>query len=58
MAGHYPELAFLIHTGSVQFKLTDELRHSGVGPDQVFLKPLHDLTQLAQRIDQRLELHL
>ena len=54
-AERYPGMAFLIHTGSVQFRLTDELRRLGVGPEQIFLKPLHDLNRLAQGIERQLQ---
>jgi CheY-like chemotaxis protein len=39
-----PRMRFLIHTGSVEYKLPDELKAFGVGPDHVFLKPQMDLS--------------
>ncbi|MCW8890115.1 MAG: response regulator [Sedimenticola sp.] len=44
------ELQFVIHTGSVEFQLTDLLRQHGVRPEHVFLKPLQDLSILAAGI--------
>lgn len=38
-----PEVKFLIHTGSVDYRLSRELLNIGVKPDHVFYKPQHDL---------------
>ena len=46
----WPEMRFLIHTGSVEFQLSDDLKKLGVMPEHVFLKPLHDLSILADGI--------
>jgi len=46
----WPDMLFLIHTGSVEFQLSDELKRLGVMPDHVYLKPLHDLSILADGI--------
>ena len=39
-----PEMRFLIHTGSVEYKLPAELKHFGVTRKHVFLKPQMDLS--------------
>jgi len=39
-----PQMQFLIHTGSVEYKLPDELKRFGVTHDHVFLKPQMDLS--------------
>lgn len=38
-----PRMRFLIHTGSVEYKLPEELRKLGVTPEHVFHKPQMDL---------------
>ena len=38
-----PQMRFLIHTGSVEYKLPDELKTAGVGQEHIFLKPQMDL---------------
>jgi len=40
----FPRMRFLIHTGSVEYKLPDELKGFGVTHDHVFLKPQMDLS--------------
>ena len=40
----FPEMRFLIHTGSVEYKLPDELKAFGVTRESVFLKPQTDLS--------------
>lgn len=39
-----PRMRFLIHTGSVEYKLPDELKVVGVAKEHIFLKPLMDLS--------------
>ena len=39
-----PRMRFLIHTGSVEYKLPDELKTVGVAPEDIFLKPQMDLS--------------
>ncbi len=46
----HPDMEFLIHTGSVEFQLSAELKTLGIMPEHVFLKPLHDLSILADGI--------
>ena len=40
----FPQMRFLIHTGSVEYKLPDELRAFGVTHKNVFPKPQMDLS--------------
>ena len=51
----FQELRFLIHTGSVEFQLTEGLRQLGMTPEHVYLKPLHDISILAEGIAKQLE---
>jgi DNA-binding NtrC family response regulator len=46
-----PRMAFIIHTGSVEYKLPEELRHLGITPDQIFLKPQMDLMVFKDAIE-------
>lgn len=39
-----PRMRFLIHTGSVEYQLTAELKSCGVTQEHVFAKPQMDLT--------------
>ncbi|AKH21404.1 hypothetical protein AAY24_14745 [Sedimenticola thiotaurini] len=50
-----PSLRFLIHTGSVEFYLSDELKRLGIREEHVYLKPLNDLTMLAEGVRKRLD---
>ena len=50
-----PDLRFLIHTGSVDFELTQDLCSVGILPCHVFVKPLPDLSLLANAIQERLD---
>lgn len=47
--GLCPDTHFMIHTGSA-YVLTDELRAIGMNAGDVLLKPVHDLSLLAERI--------
>ena len=38
-----PEVRFLIHTGSLSYVLTDDLREIGIGEHALFRKPLQDM---------------
>ncbi len=48
------ELRFLIHTGSVEFHLTDALKQQGITAEHVYLKPLNDLTVLVEGVEKLL----
>ncbi|MCP5450228.1 MAG: response regulator [Candidatus Competibacter phosphatis] len=43
----YPEMEFLIHTGSSSYSLPDDLRALGLDDDRVYQKPLNDMAPLA-----------
>lgn len=49
-----PGLRFLIHTGSMEFRLPAELAAIGLGKDDVFCKPLPDMAVLSRAISHRL----
>lgn len=49
-----PEVRFLIHTGSMEFRLPAELAALGLGHDDVFCKPLPDMAVLSRAINHRL----
>ena len=48
----WPQMQFLIHTGSVEYKLPDELKRFGVTHEHVFLKPQMDLTVFEKAIQE------
>ncbi len=45
-----PEVRFLIHTGSLSYVLTDDLREIGIGEHALFRKPLQDMSVLAEAV--------
>ena len=49
-----PGLRFLIHTGSMEFRLSAELAAIGLGHDDIFCKPLPDMAVLSRAISHRL----
>ena len=49
-----PSLRFLVHTGSMEFRLNAELSAIGLGHDDVFCKPLPDMSVLSRAISHRL----
>jgi len=46
-----PKIRFLIHTGSVDYRLSKKLLEIGVLPDHVFYKPQHDLMLFVNKIE-------
>jgi len=50
-----PALRFLIHTGSVSYRLSPALRRLGMRPSDIFQKPLNDLAQLVTGINRLME---
>ena len=48
----YPDMVFLIYTGSVNFHLTEELKDAGILNEYVFLKPLPDLKILVDKVNE------
>jgi two-component system, OmpR family, response regulator len=45
-----PSLRFLIHTGSTDYQIPPSLHHIGITKDAIFLKPLMDLSVLAEAV--------
>ena len=45
-----PDLRYLIHTGSTNYKLPQELMSIGVSRDDIFIKPLQNMDDLVQAI--------
>jgi CheY-like chemotaxis protein len=45
-----PGLKFIIHTGSVDYSIPDDLRAIGIDERQFFAKPLMDMTPLAETV--------
>lgn len=46
-----PKIKFLIHTGSPNYAPSKKLFDIGIGPRQVFIKPLKDMNVLVQAIE-------
>ncbi len=47
-----PDLRFLIHTGSIDYRLTEELLALGLTHKHIIFKPLSDLTSLIDKIEE------
>ena len=45
-----PDLKFIIHTGSADYSIPDDLRAMGIDERLLFAKPLLDMTPLAETI--------
>jgi CheY-like chemotaxis protein len=43
-------LKFIIHTGSTDYSIPDELRTLGISQQQIFAKPLQDMKHLAETV--------
>lgn len=50
-----PDIHFLIHTGSTEFQLDEELRALGLTDSQVLFKPVLDIRIFDRAIRERLE---
>ena len=46
----YPGMRFVIHTGSVGYVLSEDLKNIGMKTNHVFFKPMPDLTVLIETI--------
>ncbi len=46
----HPDFRFLIHTGSVGYNLSEDLKNIGMKPEHVFFKPQPDLTVMLKMI--------
>jgi CheY-like chemotaxis protein len=47
-----PTLRFIIHTGSVEYRLSDALRSIGLREAHIFIKPVADLSSLVTAIQE------
>ena len=47
----YPNIRFVIHTGSVGYRVSDDLGRIGIRPEHVFLKPISDLKLIVKCIE-------
>jgi CheY-like chemotaxis protein len=45
-----PNLRFIIHTGSAEYTVPDELRAFGLSEDLLFRKPVGDMRRIAERV--------
>jgi CheY-like chemotaxis protein len=45
-----PDMKFVIHTGSTDYTIPDDLRALGIDERQFFAKPLMDMTPISQTI--------
>ena len=45
-----PDLKFIIHTGSADYSIPDDLRAMGIDEQQFFAKPLLDMTPLSKTV--------
>jgi len=45
-----PDLKFIIHTGSADYSIPDDLRAMGIDERQFFAKPLMDMTPLSETV--------
>jgi CheY-like chemotaxis protein len=45
-----PDLKFIIHTGSADYSIPDDLRALGIDESLLFAKPLLDMTPLAEKV--------
>ena len=45
-----PRLRFIIHTGTADYSIPDDLRAMGIDEHHLFAKPLLDMTPLAQTV--------
>jgi len=50
-----PSLQYLVHTGSSDYVLPDELKALGVTQDDVFKKPVSDMTVFVDAINQKID---
>ncbi|MCK5680436.1 response regulator [bacterium] len=47
---HGVKSKFIIHTGSSEYRVPDDLTILGIGIDNVFMKPIKDMAVLAQAV--------
>jgi DNA-binding NtrC family response regulator len=46
----YPNIRFVIHTGSVGYVLSEDLKSIGMKTEHIFFKPVPDLTTLVETV--------
>jgi CheY-like chemotaxis protein len=46
-----PDLKFIIHTGSANYSIPDDLRSIGIDESRLFAKPLMDMKPLAESVE-------
>lgn len=46
-----PDTKFIIHTGSVEYSISQELRDIGLNSENILLKPIPDLNELVTKIE-------
>ena len=51
----FPQMKFIIHTGSSEYSLPDELTHIGLSNENILLKPLPDMQTMLDTIERILE---
>lgn len=45
-----PEMRFVVHTGSMNYSLPRRLSEIGMTEDDIFIKPVQDMTQLMEAV--------
>ncbi len=55
LASLCPSMKFVIHTGSVDYSLPEDLRSLGVSENYLFRKPLSDMASLANAVRELVE---
>ncbi|MCP4689426.1 MAG: response regulator [Desulfobacterales bacterium] len=51
-----PQIRFLIHTGSVDYRISNDLERIGVNAKHVHIKPLPDLDKIFEAIEELMHL--
>lgn len=47
----YPHMRFIIHTGSSNYNLSEELKNIGIRSEHLFLKPMPDLFFIVEAVE-------
>ncbi len=55
---HFPEQKYIIHTTTLDYSPTEELRQIGIGPEHIFHKPISALNILVKTIKELSEMDL
>ena len=53
----YPDTTFILHTGSVDYQLSEDLRAIGIRPEHILLKPVTDLAVIVNLITKLVNLN-